>query len=176
MRITGGALLNQEITTPHSRLTRPVTDRARVSIFNTLGNDLRGVKILDLYSGSGALGIESLSRNADSVVFVENMPKAIGTIARNLNSLQLGDRSAIVKADVKKYLDEEKNKFDIIFVDPPYDLYDPKIVTKTYNLLKLDGLVVLSTSSKLKIENKIGRLKVIKTKKFGDSKVTYLQK
>lgn len=176
MRISGGELLNREIITPHTSGTRPVTDRVRSSIFNTLGGGLNNSRVLDLYAGSGALGIEALSRGSYSVVFVENSAKAIATIARNLNSLQLGDRSAIVKSDVGEYLAKEKNKFDLIFVDPPYDLFNPRVAEKTYNLLKLDGLVVLSTSSKTKIENSIGRLKVIKSKKFGDSKITYLQK
>jgi 16S rRNA (guanine(966)-N(2))-methyltransferase RsmD len=176
MRISGGELLNREIITPHSSQTRPVTDRIRSSIFNTLSGSLNESRVLDLYAGSGSLGIEALSRGSYSVVFVENSAKAIATIAKNLNSLQLGDKSAIVRSEVGKYLAKEKNKFDLIFADPPYDSFNPKLVEKTYNLLKLDGLVVLSTSSKVKIEDSIGRLKVIKSKKFGDSQITYLQR
>jgi len=176
MRVTGGILVRKPITNPRHPAIRSMTDRVRQSIFNTLGNDLSGQIVLDLYSGSGSLGIEALSRGAKFVLFVEKNFKAVDTIKKNLTSLNLEDKSTVSKSDVHEFLKQAKTKFDLIFIDPPYNLLDLKVVEKTYNLLKLDGLVVLSTSSQTALPNQIGRLKLIKSKKFGGSRISYFQR
>jgi 16S rRNA (guanine966-N2)-methyltransferase len=118
-RIIGGAAGSRRLTTPAGRATRPTTDRVREGLFSSLGGDLSGRSFLDLYAGSGAVGLEAASRGAAPVVLVERDPKAVRAIAANLATLALGD--VVVRADdVGRFLRQPGTPQDIVYVDPPY--------------------------------------------------------
>lgn len=138
MRIISGKYKNRVLKSPNSDATHPMGERERLAIFNMLG-DLSGKTVLDLFAGTGALGIEALSRGASKAVFVENNPKIVRILKENLESIE---GATVLKSDAYKLdLDES---FDVIFVDPPYDKFENKVLDfKKY--LKDNGAMVVSS-------------------------------
>ena len=121
MRVVAGELGGRKLTSPDGTATRPTTDRVREAIFNSLGSMgiLEGAVVADLFAGSGAVGIEALSRGADHCTFVERDRGALRALEDNLSTLDLGDRSRVLRSDANSVavgLD-----VDIVFADPPYD-------------------------------------------------------
>ena len=128
MRIIGGKFRGKKIFFDNTQITRPLRDFVRENIFNLIFHgknnniDFEKSKILDLYSGFGSFGLECLSRNAKSVVFVEKDKNAFKFIKKNLNNLKINKNVEVINLDVKRYLEytEHETKFDIFFFDPPY--------------------------------------------------------
>ena len=120
MRIIAGAAKGRKIVGPKGSGTRPMTDRAWEALFSSLGLKVSGARVLDLYAGSGSLGLESLSRGAASAVFVERGREALDALRRNVARLGLGGE--VRREDVEGYLDRCRTRFDLVFVDPPYSL------------------------------------------------------
>jgi 16S rRNA (guanine966-N2)-methyltransferase len=118
VRIVAGEFRGRPLTAPRGVRTRPTADRVREALFSMLG-DVTGARVLDLYAGSGALGIEALSRGAESAVFVERDPRAVAAIERNLESLGLEEE--VLRQDVGRFLRRGSGTFDLVFCDPPYD-------------------------------------------------------
>ena len=119
LRIIGGAWRGRRIHFPPVAAIRPTPDRVRETLFNWLQMDVAGSRCLDLYAGSGALGLEALSRGASHVVFVEVDSGAARHLSQTLHDFQC-DRGVVVTADVKRYLAGPSEPFDIVFLDPPY--------------------------------------------------------
>ena len=139
VRITGGIFRGRKITTPGGG-THPMGERERLALFNMISNVVPGAVVLDAYAGSGALGLEALSRGASRVVFVEKNRSAGEVITENL---------ALLGADAEVLIDNAKTfvaneKFDLILVDPPYDLFEIDGVKNLAQFLNNDGLLVLS--------------------------------
>ncbi|HEY8370392.1 MAG TPA: 16S rRNA (guanine(966)-N(2))-methyltransferase RsmD [Thermodesulfobacteriota bacterium] len=127
MRITGGEWRGRRLAAPRGEATRPSTDRLRAAVFNILearGAPIRGAAVLDLFAGTGSLGLEALSRGAARATFVEGSGRAVAVLARNVASLGVpDDRVRIVRADVEASLDRlarEGAAFGTVFLDPPY--------------------------------------------------------
>ena len=118
MRVVAGSFKGRRLAAPRGTRTRPTADRVREALFSMLG-DVGGARVLDLYAGSGALGIEALSRGADSAVFVERDAKAVAAIERNLAAV--GVEETVVRQDVERFLARADGAFDLVFCDPPYD-------------------------------------------------------
>jgi 16S rRNA (guanine966-N2)-methyltransferase len=118
VRIVAGEFRGRRLAAPRGVRTRPTADRVREALFSMLG-DVSGARVLDLYAGSGALGIEALSRGAGSAVFVERDPRAVAAIERNLESLGL--EQEVLRQDAVRFLARAKGTFDLVFCDPPYD-------------------------------------------------------
>jgi 16S rRNA (guanine966-N2)-methyltransferase len=118
LRVVAGAFKGRRLAAPRGTRTRPTADRVREALFSMLG-DVGGARVLDLYAGSGALGIEALSRGADSAVFVERDARALAAIERNLASV--GAEASVVRQDVLRFLGRADGAFDLVFCDPPYD-------------------------------------------------------
>ena len=118
MRVVAGTFKGRRLVAPRGTRTRPTADRVREALFSMLG-DVGGARVLDLYAGSGALGIEALSRGADSAVFVESDARAIAAIERNLASI--GVEATVSRQDVMRFLAGADGPFDLVFCDPPYD-------------------------------------------------------
>jgi 16S rRNA (guanine966-N2)-methyltransferase len=150
VRIISGKYKNRTLFTTHSKTLRPTSSSARKSIFQIL-EPFDNLKILDLFSGIGSLGIESLSRGAKHITFVEKNPKVISFLAKNLKKLQINDQFLLIRDDVNNYLKKCDKKYDIIFADPPYESVDFKILLpKVSNLLNQDGIFCMEK----KYENK----------------------
>jgi 16S rRNA (guanine966-N2)-methyltransferase len=107
--------------------TRPVSDRAREGLFSSLGPSVNDARVLDLYAGTGALGIEALSRGAVSATFVDRSPAAIRTIIANLDKTHLTPSATVVRGDVVRFLRRPGDPVDLAFLDPPYDTPMPEI-------------------------------------------------
>ncbi len=123
MRIIGGRYRGQRIRVPQGGRTRPTSDRVREAIFDMLGDVPRGVVVLDLYAGSGALGLEALSRGSDRAIFVDSSREACRIIRDNAEALGVTDKCLIMKRDVEEFLrryDDRERRAQLIFMDPPY--------------------------------------------------------
>ena len=123
MRVIAGAYGGRELIAPRGRATRPTSDRVREALFSILGERVRDARVLDLFAGSGALGIEALSRGAAEATLVDAAAGAIAAIRRNLQTL--GIEAEVVRAPALRFLEGARNRarqYDLVFVDPPYRL------------------------------------------------------
>jgi 16S rRNA (guanine966-N2)-methyltransferase len=118
MRVIAGEFGGRRLRSPRGEATRPTAERVREAVFSMLG-DLGGLRVLDLFAGSGALGIESLSRGAAAVTFVERAPRALDALRANVHALGLGDRARVLDGDALAAL-RAPGEYDLVFLDPPY--------------------------------------------------------
>ena len=148
---------------------RPTTDRVKEAIFSTLIHDVKDAKVLDLFAGSGSLGIEAISRGASHVTFVEKSKECVEIIGRNIKTLSVQEQSIIIKSDVRTYLDRCKTTFDLIFMDPPYhkDLAS-QLAPHVYNLLNIGGILVVEHSIREEVP-----MALWKSKRYGDTAISY---
>lgn len=124
MRVISGTLKGRRLMAPAGMAIRPTADRIKESIFNILAGSVQNKRVLDLFAGSGALGIEALSRGAASAVFVDQAKMALSAIRRNIRNLGLDDRTRIIHWNILKDLKcliSEQQTFDLVFMDPPYE-------------------------------------------------------
>lgn len=122
MRVVAGLAGGRRLRAPAGRKVRPTSERVREALFNSLGSldAIAGATVLDLFAGTGALGIEALSRGAASATFVDADPGAVAAIKENLQATGLAERSRVVQADVLRYLTDGPPTVDVAFADPPY--------------------------------------------------------
>jgi 16S rRNA (guanine(966)-N(2))-methyltransferase RsmD len=141
VRVTGGALKGRKLHPLRGMTIRPTSDYLKESIFSILGGSTEDAVVLDLFAGTGSLGIEALSRGASTAVFVDNAAQAIKTLIRNVKTCSLEEQSTILKRNVLRglnFLGSTGYLFDLIFVDPPYD---KNCVEKTLQLLGRSGSI-----------------------------------
>ena len=120
MRVISGKARGVSLMTPKGELTRPTADRVKEALFSIIQFDLPGAKVLDLFGGTGQLGIEALSRGAKHAVFVDSREDACRLIKENLKRTKLESDATVVRSDYLQYLNRCKDKFDIVILDPPY--------------------------------------------------------
>ncbi|MCX7612476.1 MAG: 16S rRNA (guanine(966)-N(2))-methyltransferase RsmD [Ignavibacterium sp.] len=174
MRIISGYLKGRMINVPQSKFIRPTTDRVRETLFNILNNKISfdGIEVLDLYSGSGALGIECLSRGAKRVTFVEKNTKIYFNLKENIKSLSLENHCKIIRSEAYFFTKSEKaGKYDLILADPPffeYDIYSVVENVKKNNLLKDEALMIIERSIQTKNKD-INELGIEPFKIIGDA-------
>ena len=173
MRVIAGAYRGRPLRAPAGVVTRPTADRVREAIFDVLQSEvaLEDAAVVDLFAGSGALGIEALSRGAASAVFVERHRAALSVIEANLRSLGLEDRASVVRAEVLGWLERAgagRSRFDLALCDPPYDFDSWRAL-----LSRLDAEVaVLESSRPLAMP---GRWRVVRSKRYGGTLVTVVR-
>ena len=182
MRIIGGNFKGKKIFLPQDKNTRPLRDLVKESIFNFLEHSnkiyfkFKDANILDLFSGSGAFGIECISRGAKNVFFIENYSEALKTLKRNISTLNIFDKSHILEKDCFKILNYKKDftsKLDLIFIDPPYKENKINLLVneiKNEQILSKNGLIIIHRHKKddLILTNK---LNIIDTRGYGISKI-----
>lgn len=123
MRIIAGTYGGRRLVAPKGLIARPTQDRVREAWFSILGAEVRGARVLDLFAGSGALGLEALSRGAVSADFVEKARHSLEALEKNIATLGVGDAAKVVKGDALKFAEGlTPGAYDIVFADPPYDL------------------------------------------------------
>ena len=143
MRIIAGEAKGRRLVAPHSG-TRPFTGRAKEAVFSSLHSRVSGAAVLDLFAGSGSLGLEALSRGAEFVVFVEQDRDAVAVLAANVDAVDLG--GTIVRRDVTAFLQRDGGTYDLVFVDPPYAFEDREVeivLALISRRVSDDGTVVL---------------------------------
>ena len=153
MRVISGIAGSLKLKTIEGMDTRPTTDRIKETLFNMISHRIPGSSFLDLFSGSGGIGIEALSRGAEYAVFVEKNPKAVACIQENLKFTRLADKGRVIKGDVFSAMSglESEGPFDYIFMDPPYDQGLEKRVLEYLTdsrLISGDTLVIVEASRK----------------------------
>lgn len=152
MRVIAGKARRIQLKTVPGMETRPTTDRIKETLFNILQSELYSARFLDLFSGSGAIGIEALSRGCGMAVFVENNRNAVDCIRENLNATKLSESAVVIQKDVSmalQQLEHEGKCFDIIFMDPPYNNFHEKKVLDQLSgssLMHKDTLIVVEAS------------------------------
>jgi 16S rRNA (guanine966-N2)-methyltransferase len=151
--------------------TRPTSDRVRENAFNLIG-PVEGATVIDLYAGSGAMGLEALSRGAESAVFVESDRDACRVINANLDKLRLS--ATVLCSDVLRVVANERNRYDLVLLDPPYDFADHERLARYLpGLLADDGLVVYESAARVQPE--IERLNVRTSRKYGSARLTLFE-
>jgi 16S rRNA (guanine966-N2)-methyltransferase len=174
MRIVAGSHKGATIAAPPGLDTRPTSDRAREAAFNLIG-PVDDARVLDLFAGSGAMGLEALSRGAASAVFVESDRVAADTIVRNLGKLRLTG-ATVLRDDVTRVLAAEaaaRRRYDLVLIDPPYAMLAgllPTLDRYLPPLLERDGLVVVESSSK--DEPELPSLSLRTSRRYGAARVT----
>ena len=178
MIITGGMHKGRKVKTVKSKDVRPTASKVRESIFNILQSKIENAVMLDLFAGSGIMGIEALSRGAKKVVFVEKNHKVIKNLRENLFNFNFDYE--IISCDsviaLEKFI---KNKFDVIFIDPPYASCLIELVLsriKENDILQDKGIIIIEHNSNYKISDVIDGFSIYKEKKYGDTSVTLIIK
>ena len=156
MRIISGRFKGRFIKVPDSKLIRPTTDRVRETLFNLLNNkiDFSGIKVLDIYAGSGSLGVECMSRGADEIHFVEKNFPIYKNLQENINSLGIEAGCSIFKMDALRFSQiSDHDKYDLILADPPFfkdDIYRVVENLKSNKYLNDPGLIIIERSIQTK--------------------------
>lgn len=182
MRVIAGSAKRLQLKTIEGMDTRPTTDRIKETLFNMISGYLADSNFLDLFSGSGAIGIEALSRGAAHAVFVEQNKKAMECIKENLHYTKLFDRADLYETDVIHALNrlEYNETFDYIFMDPPYDrLLEKKVLEylSESRLLSEDGIIIVEASLETDFSyvDELGFV-LVKEKKYKTNKHIFLEK
>ena len=175
MRVVAGTLRGRPIVAPEGEGTRPTTDRAREATFNSLVSlgAVEDAKVIDLFAGSGAMGIEALSRGAASCAFLERDRKALDSIRHNIKTLQLIDNTTVLSGDVMTNVVALRN-VDLVLADPPYDFDRWADLLTVLNLVIAPGGVVVTESGR-EIQPPEG-WEAIRSKRYGRAWVAFLQR
>jgi len=183
MRVIAGKARGKKLLSPQTDKIRPTLDRVKESLFNIIGFEIRDCSFLDLFCGSGAIGIEAISRDADKVYFVDRDSSSIELTQKNIESCKFDStKYKILKADAFEALNSLANKgikFDYIFMDPPYGFLDiDKIIEKIsqLDLLKSGGLLIAETDIDDSISEEIGKLNKTREKKYSITKLSFYER
>ena len=171
IKITSGKFRGRTIKSPNSKLAHPMGAREKLALFNMIADYLPGAVVLDAYAGSGALGIEALSRGAEHAVFVEKNPRIAQVIRKNLTELRLVEVAEVYEKDVGDFL--PAGEFDIIIADPPYDNFNTRGVENLAKFLKKTGVLALSHPGEAP---EISGLELNKTRKYAAARISIYTK
>ena len=180
MRIIAGEFGSRRLVAPKGRDTRPTLDRTREALFSILQPRLPGACVLDLFAGSGALGLEALSRGASEAVFCDHQAEAARAVRQNISALQLEQRTRLLRMDWARalaLLAGEGRVFDLILLDPPYDMSAAPVLQSLamHALLADEGMIVLEHDAALQPELPVG-LSLTKRRRYGDSAFSFIGK
>ena len=180
MRVIAGTAKGMKLERPDSILTRPTTDRIKGAMFNIIQFDIEGRRVLDLFSGSGQLGIEALSRGAKSAAFVDSRADSIEVINKNLRHTKLAEHAQVVSRDVLEFVaSSAANSYELILMDPPYSTDLLKNTVRSiilFDILSNGGIIICESA----LQDSVGTIsepyKIRKEYKYGDKKLTVIIK
>lgn len=179
MRITGGQAKGRVLASLKGWNIRPTSDRVREAIFNLIGQDVTGFKVLDLFAGTGSLGIEALSRGASRVLFIDNSVQSIKLTKKNLARSGYEPLGFVSKKDLTKGLPLKhpmlKEKFDLIFVDPPYEkeMIPPLLrELSDRDLLRSPAIAVAESFKTETLPEVLGKLQMVDSRIYGETKIS----
>ena len=181
MRIISGKARGTKLYTLEGTATRPTLDRVKESLFNIIQNDIEGSTILDLFSGSGAIGLEFLSRGAKRAVLCDNSKDAIKIIKQNVQKTHFEEKAEVYNMEFTKLIERlQKQKFDIIYIDPPYDTDFIKISIEKiieYKLINEKTKIIVETDDETRILKQIEKMDVEITdkRKYGRATIIFLK-
>jgi 16S rRNA (guanine966-N2)-methyltransferase len=179
LRVIAGSAKGKRLKAPRGLATRPITDMIKGALFNVWGARVIAAEILDLFAGSGGVGIEALSRGAKRAVFVDNSPQAVGIIRENLANCHFSEGNPIIRGDVLRVLpqlDRRGNSFDLIYIDPPFTqeaLFIPVMsALAATGLVKPEAIVVIRTPRRREMPD-FGNLCQYRHTDYGESSLHY---
>lgn len=181
LKITGGKFKGRILHTPSTSATHPMGSREKIALFNSLTSLIGSLEdvenILDCYCGSGALGLEALSRGAKKVVFVDNNVSALQATKENIATLGLSDRSEVLKSSIESITSTSATwqKYGLIMADPPYDHF-PTSLAQLADLLKNQGILVLSHPDSVNPASVCPSLTLLSTKSYARANLSFFQK
>jgi 16S rRNA (guanine966-N2)-methyltransferase len=180
MRIISGTSRGRRLARPKSQAIRPTSDRVKESIFNLLGNEVEGKVVLDLFAGTGSLGIEALSRGAKKALFVEKGRQALRLIQINLAQAGMEDRSEILPKDVNRalgILHQRGESFDLILMDPPYEkglIQRTLLKLHSHRIYHKDSILIVEHDRREPIPEKVEGWTLVRQRKIGDTLISFL--
>ena len=175
--ITGIARGRKLVTLEGEEVVRPTTDRVKEAMFSIIQFDIPGKSVLDLFAGSGQLGIEALSRGAEKAVFVDKSAEAFSVVKQNLKTCGLSDKATVINSDSFSFLRSTAEKFDIILIDPPYSRQMAETALSLVDgVLKDGGIVMCETDYREDLPEEAGDIKKIKEYKYSKTKLTTYKK
>ncbi len=179
MRISAGEHRGRRLQSPKGSKTRPTSDLLRQALFNVLGPRIEGASVLDLFAGTGAVGLEALSRGAATAAFVENDRRAVESLRANLATLKLSTRARILVGDVFSRLarlEQAEERFDCVFLDPPYGTGDVAIrcieMLAHGAVLRDNGALLVQAFHKTALPEQVGSLRRTWRRRYGESSLT----
>lgn len=176
VRVIAGEFGGRKIEAPDTSRTHPMGERIRNALFNKISAELPEARVLDVFAGTGAVGIEALSRGAAHVTFVERDRVAQKVLSNNITTLGIEARTKLIRSSVASWLDtSEPQNFDIIFVDPPYHDTQFSTVSRLFGLLKPGALMVLSHPGRSESPTKPGVV-VVDNRSYGDAVLTFYRR
>lgn len=176
VRIISGKYGGRKIEAPNTSRTHPMSERARGALFNSIASELPGAIVLDAFAGTGALGLEAVSRGAAHATFIERDRTAQKVLAKNIELLGVEKTTTLIRASVAGWYDTMENRdFDIIFADPPY--HDPQFstVSRLFGLLKPGGLMILSHPGRGEEPTNSG-IVVVDNRSYGNAHLTFYRR
>jgi 16S rRNA (guanine966-N2)-methyltransferase len=180
MRIIAGKYKGQSLNHFTASHIRPTTDRVKETLFNILQIDIPGARVLDLFAGTGNLGLEALSRGAAEVLFVESHPKSIEIIRKNIQKLKVTEPHVVWNQDVLRFLNKPTSSgFDIIFADPPFTeaMADEVLtVASQSEVFGLNTIMAIESAKKEKLEKQYGDVILTDQRVFGDKILSFFRK
>lgn len=173
VRIIAGKYGSRSIKTPKGFVTHPMGDRPKSAMFNSIAGEVNGAKVLDAFAGSGALGLEALSRGAGHVTFLDRDNGAIEVLKENIITLDCQDVTQVIKSGIATWADKTDEKFDIIFADPPYDDMQLSTVSRLFKLLHPKGLMVLSYPGRGEAPTGTNGVVVVDNRSYGNAALAF---
>lgn len=176
MRVITGTARGRRLTTLEGNDVRPTTDRVKEAIFSVIQFDIEGRRMLDLFAGSGQMGIEALSRGAHSAVFVDSSPASIAVVRENLKSCGMTDRAEVEQSDAKMYLCSRagREEFDFAFLDPPYGKgILQSVLPQVTRVMKSGGQIICECPMGEELPESVGDFSIHREYIYGKIKVTF---
>lgn len=181
LRVIAGVAKGHKLTTLKGDITRPTMDKVKGAIFNMIAPRIQDADVLDLFAGSGSLGIEALSRGAKLSVFVDSNKQSVNVIKKNLDYTKLSDNAIIINEDVDKIyniLPNGPTKFDIIFMDPPYNknfVQKTLIFLESNGILKEEGIIIVEHSKQDELPERVGNLERVRDRQYGITIISFYE-
>lgn len=179
MHVIAGTHKGRRLLAAEGTAVRPTSSRVREALFSILQTVIPGARVLDLYAGTGAVGIEALSRGAGAVVFVESDPASLRLLQTNLQRCGNPEQAQVVRSDVERFLQRaDQDPFDVVFADPPYRIDAGAALLPSLScsaMIRVHTTVIVEHATKLFVPQQIGRLARSKQYRYGDTSLSVFQ-
>ena len=175
MRVISGSARGRKLKEPEGQSIRPTTDMVKEAVFNIIQFDIEGRRVLDLFAGTGQLGIETLSRGASAAVFVDESGDALKLVRENVKATGFEDRVTVVRSDALSYLGSGAGRFDVVFLDPPYETRMLEKALKAiieFDLLKENGIIICETKEDRRLPDVSAPYQRGREYRYGKIKIT----
>lgn len=175
MRVTGGTGKGRKLKVPAGSRVRPTSDKVKQALFNILGEKVRDAVFLDLYAGTGGIGIEALSRGAGKVLFVDESRESVTVIKKNIEQTGFGEGAQVVTSRAEPFLKKASEQFHFVFLDPPYSTEQEPLLNlvSESEVLRPDSVVVYEHFKKQKSPECAGRLSLYREAVYGDTVLAF---